>query len=471
MSDRQFRAITYNPQAITASRPLAAILSALTFSVLGLQSTGIQSRRPPQTAEYFYERNGKYDILHFPRPRASANHTLGCALALDRSTVPLKYVTCISTVPANCFGRGGMIRLRKRGNFDLSLFITYFPLTDHCNASDNRVIFTDLLSWVETVLDQLPLRTLPIILADCNAHIAGPVFNRSGDPLVAHTMHAHDNWAGTQLRQFLIRNNLALLNTFGTAANQPTWYGPVSTSQVDFIIAPASYVPQTASFALKKQGFILQLGKGRRNYDHVPILARFPYHDFHIDCSASQFFNCCKSENIDALKSSPQRLEAFQQTLSDFVSTDEYRIHSTHAAHCGDSDTLLGGLQDALCHTLATHHALGRPLQQWLTPADAEKWKQIVALRKHIFHLRPRRLTTLTSILQQWRLLILSEHWKKEATALRRNTVPVLQCNLDDLMILSFLHTSNAVYVLLLFQTFIYTMHMSSDIFNICAQK
>lgn len=72
MSNQPLKAISYNTQALTAMRPLSAILSVLTASLLGLQSTGVIARKPPQHHDLFVEKCAKYDILHFPRSSAAS---------------------------------------------------------------------------------------------------------------------------------------------------------------------------------------------------------------------------------------------------------------------------------------------------------------------------------------------------------------------------------------------------------------
>jgi len=118
-------------------------------------------------------------------------------------------------------GPVGLLRLRKRGAFDLACFNVYLS---GGHARKELEVRSHALAWLTTQLRHLPSRCLPLVCADANARLGSlSACDRWGNELIGREGAQEEGPAGRQLREFLTAHSLRAVNTMSANAAGPTW--------------------------------------------------------------------------------------------------------------------------------------------------------------------------------------------------------------------------------------------------------
>eukprot|EP00972_Heterocapsa_arctica_P060080 8860836-Heterocapsa_arctica.AAC.1 len=95
-----------------------------------------------------------------------------------------------------------------------------------------------LHSWVRGILHNAPVRTLPLLLMDSNAHVGTTRVDADISEPTGPFRPQMTTWAGVQLSALLRDNRLALANTWIPGAAGPTWTDGIHYSRIDYIALP-----------------------------------------------------------------------------------------------------------------------------------------------------------------------------------------------------------------------------------------
>ena len=141
-------AIGYNCQGLPARRPIEQLTRELNGDIVGLQGTKRQATVqsltvPARYAQCVCEDRAGYRAWHWPKPHLSdASDPRGVAVAIRKSRLSGRVRTA-ATGPKNprLQGRGGMVRIRAAGRFDIAAVVVYPPAG---NDAASRRDYSDL---------------------------------------------------------------------------------------------------------------------------------------------------------------------------------------------------------------------------------------------------------------------------------------------------------------------------------------
>eukprot|EP00972_Heterocapsa_arctica_P039061 5752324-Heterocapsa_arctica.AAC.1 len=119
-------------------------------------------------------------------------------------------------------GRAGALRVCHCGIFDFCILGLYFPAS--VQRRDQQPPVIQLWQWAAKVLQNLPLRCVPIIMTDANAHV-GKTRRLDQEDFEGVGPHGaeQDNWCGRQFHSFVNEHRLICVKTYRRDAAGPTY--------------------------------------------------------------------------------------------------------------------------------------------------------------------------------------------------------------------------------------------------------
>ena len=216
------RVVTYNVPALRNNDRQERILRELKYKrgtqVIGLQGT---MWRHQGRGQYSVRAEG-YRVIHWPcklaKDAAGSNQSAGVALALDERRFPAVTTREVFTPPSSLQGRGGAVRLQRRGGgaCDLLLGVMYWA-TDTAKSKEIG-INKALCRWANEVMDSMPARTAVIWLMDANAKLGvmkgmyGPEKAPPGDAVGDACLEV-ESVNGGLLREWMNQQHMLAANT------------------------------------------------------------------------------------------------------------------------------------------------------------------------------------------------------------------------------------------------------------------
>ena len=265
--------VTYNSQSATSRARITEIAKEFSgVDVVLLQGTKQKELALSATTM----KVGQYSFLRWPAGRGQhTNSSTGVAIGIKDNTFPAQYRRQVWHPPSDLQGRGGAVRFAKRNSFDWCFISAYFPV----NGQDPDG--TDsLLTWLDSVLSELPMSCVPIVGMDANGKVG---LIRSGGYLVSADANEGtgphgveiENDNGKRIRALIGKHFLQAVNTFHEAASGATfWSHEDRGSRIDYICAPAGLVPNSCAL-WRSSAHKLQLCNHARLRDHTPVFVSF----------------------------------------------------------------------------------------------------------------------------------------------------------------------------------------------------
>ena len=167
--------VSYNVQALRGADRLERILKEFWHKrkaeFVGLQGTMWRHKG----RDVFSTKASGYMVLHWPcklsKEAAHTNHSAGVSLAMETKKYPVERIREVFTPPEKLQGRGGAVRLQKRGDgaYDLLVGVLYWA-TDTGKQQELNANKA-LTRWAAEVTESVPTRTLVFCLMDANAKL------------------------------------------------------------------------------------------------------------------------------------------------------------------------------------------------------------------------------------------------------------------------------------------------------------
>jgi hypothetical protein len=171
-------------------------------------------------------------------------------LAVRRCLVPRTRVKQIFSPPQRLAGRAGALRIKHRKGIFL-LVVMYMPSAHSVAANE---IACQLWSWLHSLLDSLPRRSMPSVLTDANARL-GSIQLRTpeGQLQIGSYGHLLDNSPGRRMRNFLETSNLVAVNTLFEAGSGCTWFITRGhEARIDYVLTSAAAADVTVSVEVQR---------------------------------------------------------------------------------------------------------------------------------------------------------------------------------------------------------------------------
>ena len=210
--------------------------------------------------------------------KGAAHRCGGVALMLAKSRFKLSQVRKVWSFP-NMQGRLGAIRIKGK-LFDFTFIVAYFPVDDGKKVKRNQYI--KLCSEVKKLLEQLPCRTIPILLTDANAHTGCRLVDGAWTKEYSNSLGQHakakENFNGKAFTDLLESQGMVAANTFFDS--EPTFYSGdgLHSSTVDYICIPEDLLGHTSDCSTNSLlGTKVQLVKSNLRVDHFPVSLKLKY--------------------------------------------------------------------------------------------------------------------------------------------------------------------------------------------------
>ena len=281
---RSLTAVTYNVQCLKDTHD--EIYEAV-FCPHVLCLTGTRAQAEPG---YSVTKRVTKDYIQYRwgAPQRATKHSnahTGISITLNRKIFRPDDIVEVLTPPTSIQGRGGGLRVKKRGDFDFLILGTYLPpapsgLPDEFPTTD------EVLAWSSSVFDRMPERTTPIWLSDSNAHF-GPI--KVGDQQITNEaigpwgQSAQCNYNGRAKMDVLLQYGMSAINTFTKSGSGATYYDTDGGGhRVDYICLPTRLLNAVTQVqTLNNIGYQLQHAiKHTRTVDHVPLLVKFKFEHY-----------------------------------------------------------------------------------------------------------------------------------------------------------------------------------------------
>eukprot|EP00972_Heterocapsa_arctica_P043332 6393182-Heterocapsa_arctica.AAC.1 len=156
----------------------------------------------------------------FDARQAYSNDACGVALGFDNRRINQDSIRQIWSPPPPLQGRGGAIRMIKRGVYDFLIMVLYIP-TERDQQSKSGT--EQLYNWASQVLQSNPTRSIPILFLDANGHVGWVRDELAVSSSVGKSGCELENQNGYKLRFFAERHGLRLVNTWSHEGSGPTW--------------------------------------------------------------------------------------------------------------------------------------------------------------------------------------------------------------------------------------------------------
>jgi len=278
LSELRWQAASFNPQSCRQSHRWHDIFHVLrSIHILGLQGT----REPPDVkgqSATVLKKVGEHLVYSWPR---GINTHTGVAVGLHTSRFKTKHVRRIFPTPKRFEGRVGVIRVKNK-IVDFTPIVVYPP---SATSSSSKQFVQSIWEFVGGIANQLPHRTVPLLLTDSNGqigleHIGLDASERGATRSEAVGMlnPSLENFNGLYLRRFLETHHMAAINTFFNT--EPTFYhnSGEGCTRIDFVGLPSSFIERTQdSYTWTAAGDELQLIECAGRRDHRPAVAVFMY--------------------------------------------------------------------------------------------------------------------------------------------------------------------------------------------------
>ena len=261
-----------------------------TVDVVGVQ--GLCSRAE-QDFPCSYFRSSQHHVFQWGYGSGVfSNKSCGVALMLKHQKFRLHHIRQIYSPPDCLAGRAGALRL-KGARADFLLVVGYVPV-EPSNQAQRRGVHA-LFSWLDRLLSDAPVRTVPVLLLDANGrtglHRAGPgpwQVLPGNDAAVGAWGAEVENYNGSKLHEFMLQHHLAATNTHDRHGCGKTFHGAHHASRIDYVLVPAGLLPHVCKVRVwYRSAFRLQLVDSPALRDHCPVVADFRY-EIHFDHKVSE---------------------------------------------------------------------------------------------------------------------------------------------------------------------------------------
>eukprot|EP00929_Paragymnodinium_shiwhaense_P056482 TRINITY_DN28260_c0_g2_i1.p1 TRINITY_DN28260_c0_g2~~TRINITY_DN28260_c0_g2_i1.p1 ORF type:complete len:541 (+),score=33.54 TRINITY_DN28260_c0_g2_i1:83-1705(+) len=321
----------YNPMHASEDSRRCSILDELrNMHAVALVAT----KRRAESADTYHSftKVGAFHVIDFGHHSGSqhSKHS-GLSLALRADCFSTRNIVSIAAPRDDELrGRAAAVRV-KQGNTDITFLLGHLPASFASNAQ----LYNRVLEYLKGVIYSLPVRTIPILLADANAHV-GTVSSRAIGPWYPET----ENKPGAVFRVFLEDTKLVALNTYTDTAKTYYSINAASATRPDFIAAPYTVIGDHRLVwckTLERSGDRLQPIKVNRPADHRPLAARIRL-QLSFVCTHSEF-KWDYDSLMTSLQSGSQPAAQFRADIRDWCdgAVSQFAELTDPAAHANTS--------------------------------------------------------------------------------------------------------------------------------------
>ena len=327
------KVLNYNVCSAVRSGRLEQICNVTKSHVLFL--TGLRWKVLPDRPYQLVRLRNHWGIVFGWKTGPFTNKCAGCGVFFDRRFRPKDIVKVDHC--ANAMGRAGLVRL-VNGRCDLSCMPTYSPPPPSKGSTMQAVVKGTKIvyDWLQTKVDQVPARSLPIIAGDFNTEVGlcpdgvpwehGTGSFNLGKGSVAGQALA--SWIDSA-EHYSTGRALAVIDTFFPQAG-PTFFGDQGCSAIDHFILPHAWLCKVRDvFVAWKYGRTLQLIPDNKTRDHVPIIMIIEY-VLEFSVAPSDSPRWCREKLAKCLQYGVGRIEF----LRDLVAA--YETHKHEFVACRD---------------------------------------------------------------------------------------------------------------------------------------
>eukprot|EP00959_Pyramimonas_sp_CCMP1952_P023214 488400-Pyramimonas_sp.AAC.1 len=266
----KWRFVQFNPLAASSNSRLEDIASTFrAVDAVGLIGTQLRMRDLVVQRRII---SGRILVERGWERRPFSNKSCGVSLLLHKRFKD-QHVRAIRSGPEALAGRCLAVRVQTAQE-DITFLLAYFPprTSEIAKQSVYRSTVERLLQWIQTELSACPSRSVPVLMLDLNDGMGRTSDNSliMDDCTVAGAGASEEHYAGAAVRNLLKDH---FLEATSARSSIDTYYGPTSSSHVDFVCLPASLGDAViCTGALLRCGRELQLINTAQRRDHVPVL-------------------------------------------------------------------------------------------------------------------------------------------------------------------------------------------------------
>ena len=437
------RVVTYNNDR--QERILRECKNKRGTHVIGLQGTMWRHQGRDQ---YSVRAEGSR-VIHWPctlaKDAAGSNQSAGVALALDERRFPAVTTREVFTPLSSLQGRGGAVRLQRRGGgaYDLLLGVMYWA-TDTAKPKEIG-INNALRRWANEGMYSKPARTAVIWLMDANAKLGvtkgmyGPENAPPGDA-VGHACPEVESANGGLFRewmnqQYLLATNThtkprahgglvpQLLHEWDGGATFRRWDG--CRSRLDYVVIPKGMLERVEKIeVLYACAHRLQLANCAQLRDHQPLYVQVKYRVW-FDVGSEQRENGLDVNKMMHSWTKGPGMEEYKETVDEWARSLVLDSRWSWAVANDDTDAMMRLLTEGIKEAACLHFSRVSVKGKYNRSERTEPFMRRSNLHREAQRMKT-QISSLSLVLRGWQCMVRLQRVDKELGKSRRADRPAM---------------------------------------------